>query len=201
MAEDGTRIGLYNEFFQQPSDDFIDAFAAAADLQHTEVAISPLSGDEAVRKQNGKNYTNVRLLRMLETLKRHEIPIFIYFSLNLPGETPQTFRRTLQLAEEIGRIYPPQLLRMLNPCHTLDPLSPMSRQPRKYRMEVHYKNFMDYYAYCKGTGWQPRHVIRGQHRGFEMAGRPAQTVEQMAQIWDLFARQQRYKCFPVPRGW
>ena len=201
MGQDNVRIGLYNEFFQQPSDDFINAFAAAADLQHTEVAISPLSGNEAVRKQNGKNYTNIRLLRMLENLKRHEIPIFIYFSLNLPGETPQTFRQTLQLAEEIGRIYPPNLLRMLNPCHTLDPLSPMSRQPRKYRMDVHYKRFMDYYTYCKGTGWQPRHVIRGQHRGFEMTGRPAQTVEQMAQIWDMFAKQQKFRCFPVPRGW
>ena len=86
-----------------------------------------------------------------------------------------------------------------NPCHTIDPLSPMSRQPGKYRIDVQYNNFMDYYTYCKGTGWQPRHVTRGQHRGFEMRGRPAEVVEQMAQVWDAFAKQQKFRCFPVPR--
>ena len=201
LREQEGRIGIYNEFFQLPSDEFLDELAATADLKHTEVAISPLSGNEAVRKQNGKFYTNQRFLRMLETLRKHEIPIFIYFSLNLPGETPQTFRETLQLAQQIGRVYPSHLLRMLNPCHTIDPLSPMSRQPGKYRIDVQYNSFMDYYTYCKGTGWQPRQVTRGQHRGFEMRGRPAQVVEQMAQVWDAFAKQQKFRCFPVPRGW
>lgn len=195
------KIGLYNEFFQLPSTDFLADFAQTADLHHTEVAISPLSGNEAVRKQNGKFYTNAKFLGMLTTLKRYEIPIFIYFSLNLPGETPQTFKETLKLADQIGKSYPPHLLRMLNPCHTLDPVSPMSRQPAAFGMEVHYRTFRDYYSYCKGTGWQPRQVIRGQHRGFEMHGRPATIVEQMAQIWDIFARQQPFRCFPVPRGW
>ena len=195
------RIGIYNEFFQLPSTEFLDELAATADLTHTEVAISPLSGDEGVRKQNGKFYTNERFLAMLERLSAHEIPIFIYFSLNLPGETPQTFKQTLYLADAIGKQYPPHLLRMLNPCHTLDPVSPMSRQPDAFGLEVHYQSFMDYYTYCKGTGWLPRQVIRGQHRGYEMVGRPATTVEQMAQIWDLFAKQQKFRCFPVPSGW
>lgn len=201
LQEQKIRIGIYNEFFQSPSKDFLAEFARSADLEHTEVAISPLSGNETVRKQNGKFYSNQKFLQMLRTLKKYEIPIFIYFSLNLPGETPQTFKETLYLAQEIGEIYPPHLLRMLNPCHTLDPVSPMSRQPDRFQMDVHYKTFQDYYTYCKGTGWQPRHVIRGQHRGFDMRGRSAQVVEQMAQVWDLFARRQRFQCFPVPRSW
>ncbi len=201
VREHGIRIGLYNEFFQLPSSEFIRALGDTFDLEHTEVAISPLSGDEEVRRRNGKFYTNERFLRMLETLRQYRVPIFIYFSLNLPGETFKTFKSTLQLANEVGKVYPHDLLRMLNPCHTLDPVSPMSRQPDAYGMEVHYKSFMDYYNYCKGTGWQPRQVIRGQHRGFEMKGRPAQVVEQMAQIWDMFAQQQRFRCFSVPRGW
>ncbi|HRW04420.1 MAG TPA: radical SAM protein [Caldilineaceae bacterium] len=194
-------IGIYNEFFQLPSVEFLDALAASANVQHTEVAISPLSGDEAVRRQNGKFYTNERFLAMLERLAAHEIPIFIYFSLNLPGETPQTFKQTLHLADAIGKQYPSHLLRMLNPCHTLDPVSPMSRQPAAFGLQVHYQTFMDYYTYCKGTAWLPRHVTRGEHRGYEMIGRPAATVEQMAQIWDIFAKQQKFRCFPVPSGW
>lgn len=196
-----TRIGIYNEFFQLPPHEFIDELGRTADLQHTEVAISPLSGNEAVRRRNGKFYSNERFLAMLDTLKTYSIPIFVYFSLNLPGETLQTFKETIALAEQIGKRYPPHLLRMLNPCHTLDPVSPMSRQPDAFGMAVHYRTFQDYYSYCKGTGWQPRYVTRGEHRGFEMEGRPARMVEQMAQIWDLFAKAQRFRCFPVPRGW
>ncbi|MBV7338950.1 radical SAM protein [Chloroflexi bacterium TSY] len=188
-------------FFSCPPRIFLVEFARTADLEHTEVAISPLSGNEKVRKKNGKFYSNQKFLAMLQTLKQYEIPIFIYFSLNLPGETPQTFKETLYLADEIGKTYPHHLLRMLNPCHTLDPVSPMSRQPGAYKMDVHYTTFRDYYTYCKGTGWQPRQVIRGQHRGFEMEGRPANIVEKMAQIWDIFAQQQKFQCSTVPRGW
>ncbi|MCL4859971.1 MAG: radical SAM protein [Caldilineaceae bacterium] len=201
LRAQGTRIGIYNEFFQLPPPEFIDELGRSADLQHTEVAISPLSGNEEVRRRNGKFYTNERFLTMLDTLKSYSIPIFVYFSLNLPGETLQTFKETLALADQIGKRYPPHLLRMLNPCHTLDPVSPMSRQPDAFGMTVHYRTFQDYYNYCKGTGWQPRYVTRGEHRGFEMEGRPASMVEQMAQIWDLFAKAQRFRCFPVPRGW
>ena len=201
LRNDGIRIGIYNEFFQLPSNDFIDELCMTADLAHTEVAISPLSGDEEVRRSNGKFYTNERFLRMLETLKKYEVPIFVYFSLNLPGETPQTFKKTLHLADQIGKTYPHHLLRMLNPCHTLDPMSPMSRQPDSFGMDVQFKRFQDYYNYCKGTGWEPRRVVRGQHRGFEMASRPTRIVEQMAQIWDVFAQAQQFRCFPVPRGW
>ncbi|MEM7033867.1 MAG: radical SAM protein, partial [Chloroflexota bacterium] len=177
------------------------AFAEATVLEYTEVAISPLSGDEKVRRRNGKFYTNDRFLGMLRALKEFNIPIFIYFSLNLPGETPETFQKTLKLAAQINRVYPPELLRMLNPCHTLDPVSPMLIRPDIFDLDVHYKTFKDYYNYCKGTGWEPRHVIRGQHRGFEMVNRPVQVVEQMAQQWDTFAAQQPGRCYPVPRGW
>ena len=201
LRNDDIRIGIYNEFFQLPSNDFIDELCKTADLAHTEVAISPLSGDEEVRRHNGKFYTNERFLRMLETLKKYEVPIFIYFSLNLPGETPQTFKKTLYLADQIGKTYPHHLLRMLNPCHTLDPMSPMSRQPDSFGMNVQFTTFRDYYDYCKGTGWEPRRVVRGQHRGFEMASRPTRIVERMAQIWDVFAQAQQFRCFPVPRGW
>jgi len=201
LRQKAVKIGIYNEFFQLPSREFIAEFSATADMAHTEVAISPLSGDEEVRRQNGKFYANERFLRTLEDFKRFEIPIFVYFSLNLPGETFKTFKRTLELAQAVGQAYPSHLLRMLNPCHTLDPMSPMSRNPEQFGMEVAYRTFADYYNYCRATGWQPRNVLRGQHRGFEMKGRPTKTVEQMAQIWDLFAEQQPFRCFPVPRGW
>jgi radical SAM superfamily enzyme YgiQ (UPF0313 family) len=201
LRESGVRLGLYNEFFQLPSDEFLQAFVSVAELAHTEAAISPLSGDEQVRRRNGKFYSNRQLVRTLETFRQHRIPVFVYFSLNLPGETPRAFERTLQLADEIGRFYPPELLRMLNTCHTLDPASPMSENPERFAAQVGYRTFQDYYTYCRGTGWQPRTVIRGQHRGFDVIGRPPEVIEGMARQWDEFAAQQPYNCAPVPRGW
>lgn len=204
MRERGLRIGLYNESFQLPSDEFIEAFAGVADPAHTELAISPLSGSEKVRKRNGKFFSNARLLRVLRTLEHHRLPVFVYFSLNLPGETPRTLKDTLRLAENVGRAYPAELLRMLNTCHTLDPVSPMSKPTQELKslgIQVHYQTFQDYYAYCRGTGWQPRSVTRGQHRGFEIQGRPNEVVEQMARRWDQFAEKQVFRCYPVPRGW
>ncbi len=204
FAEMQTRrlcIGIYNEFFQLPSPEFIRQFGETVDLDHTEVAISPLSGNEAVRELNGKHYTNARFLQMLTHLQAYRVPIFVYFSLNLPGETLQTFRETLKLAQSVGQAYPPDLLRMLNPCHTLDPVSPMSRRPAPFKIYVEYHTFRDYYDYCRVTAWEPKYVQRGQMRGFTMEGRPTATVEQMAKIWDMFAQAQKFRCFPVARVW
>ena len=194
-------IGIYNEFFQLPSKEFIRQFGETVDLDHTEVAISPLSGNEAVRALNGKHYNNERFLQMLTHLQAYRVPIFVYFSLNLPGETLQTFRETLKLAQRVGNAYPPELLRMLNPCHTLDPMSPMSRHPAPFKIHVEYNTFRDYYDYCRATAWEPKYVQRGQMRGFAMEGRSTDTIEQMAKIWDMFARAQKFQCFPVARVW
>lgn len=195
------RIGFYNEFFQLPSREFIRQFGETADLEHTEVAISPLSGNEKVRDLNGKHYNNERFLGMLKHMQEYRIPIFVYFSLNLPGETLQSFKETLQLAKQVGESYPQDLLRMLNPCHTIDPMSPMSRQPGVFKIHVEYNTFKDYYEYCRSTAWEPKYVQRGALRGFAMEGRPTETVEQMARIWDMFAQAQKFQCFPVARVW
>jgi hypothetical protein len=201
MAERGLRIGLYNEFFQLPSEEFVAAFAAVADPEHTEVALSPLVGSEHVRRLNGKTFGNAELYATLDRLREHELPLYVYFSLNLPGETPSTFRETLRVAEEICRRYPPHLLRMINKCHTIDPVSPMSETPTRFGVHPEFKTFLDYYQYCECTAWQARQVIRGSLRGFTTAKLRPNQIEQMAQEWDAFAESQKARCFPVPRGW
>ena len=40
------RVGLYNEAFQLPSPGFVQAFAQTADLEHSQVALSLLSGTD-----------------------------------------------------------------------------------------------------------------------------------------------------------
>ena len=201
LRDRGLTIGIYNEFFQLPSDEFLDGLAAAADLEHTEVAISPLSGDERVRRLNGKAFTNADLFRVVDALRGRQVRLFVYFSLNLPGETPKTFRETLRLAEQIGRRYPAGLLRMINKCHTLDPASPMSEAPGKFGIRTEYRTFADYYRYCEQTGWQARLAARGTLRGFGAVSSKTTEIESMARQWDAFAEAQPFRCFAVPKGW
>ena len=84
------RIGIYNECWQLPGLDWVDALAETFVVPDSQLAISPLSGNEEVRRLNGKHYSNERLLQFLEALERHRLPIFVFFSLNLPGETEAT---------------------------------------------------------------------------------------------------------------
>ena len=84
------RIGIYNECWQLPGLDWLDALVETFVTTDSQLAFSPLSGNEEVRRLNGKFYSNERLLQFLQALKRHRLPVFIFFSLNLPGETEST---------------------------------------------------------------------------------------------------------------
>ena len=194
-------IGLYNEFFQLPSDEFLQLFTQTADLNHSETGITLLSGDEGVRRRNGKFFSNRRLFQVLSWLRRHQIPIFIYFSTNLPGETEKTFRRTIELAQEIARFYPGEMLRMLNMCHTVDPLSPMALDPDEYGIRVNMRTFEDYYSYCQRTARARPDIARGDWRGFRDARRRQGEVEAMAQRWDGFCAEQGFDCYTCPTAW
>jgi len=201
LQQRGVRIGLYNEFFQLPSDEFLQLFTETADLSHSEVAITLLSGDEKLRRVNGKFFSNRRLFQVLSWLRRYQIPIFLYFSANLPGETERSFRHTIRLARQIVRYYPGELLRMHNMCHTLDPLSPMSLVADRYGIKLEMHSFMDYYYYCQRTAYARRDVARGSWRGFRDANRRQGEVEAMARQWDEFCAEQESRCYRVPWGW
>lgn len=201
LQEREIRIGLYDELFQLPEHAFFDALSTVAEPQYSEMVISPLSGAEDVRRLNGKEFSNQQLLDALAHLKQLKLPVFIYFSLNLPGENDRTFRQTLRLAEEIARLYPPHLLRMANMLHTLDPCSPMSQAPTTYRIKVEFKTFADYYRYCRETPAARSNIPLGAWRGFEMENKAMRSLESMAAQWDEFCRRQRAQCMPVPRIW
>jgi len=197
----GVRIGIYNEHFQLPSQEFVEDFIRTADISCSELALSLLCGSEQVRRLNGKFYSNQQLRRILTLLKQNEVPLFIYFSLNLPGEDERTFRQTLDLARRIGRFYPPHLLKMINMMHTLDPCSPMSREPGRFSIQLEMRSFMDYYNYCRMTPAARPGVAPGKRRGFTLSGGQDRSLELMARQWDEFCAGQPFTCIPVPRTW
>ena len=195
------KIGLYNEFFQMPDLKFVEALAAVGDPDHSAVAITPLSGNERVRRLNGKHYSTEQLFDLLETLSRCKMYLLIYFSLNLPGETREVFAETLELAKEIYDFYPRSYLKILNTVHTIDPLSPMNVNAGKFGLSSHMTTFMDYYAYCRDTGRQDPNARAGMKRGYEMLGRGTEDMEAMVAAWDAARQGRENSWWPVPLGW
>jgi radical SAM superfamily enzyme YgiQ (UPF0313 family) len=197
LRERGIRIGIYNEHFQLPSEAFISDFATTADLAHSVIAVSPLSGSSRVRRTNGKCFSDEQLVKTLNVLKRYDVPLMVYFSLNLPGEDRDGFGRTLALAEKIIRIYPEHLLRIYNMCHTIDPCAPMSAEPRRFGVELDLRTFRDYYRYCQQTYISRPEMTRGALRGFAVKGRPVDAIEAMAVAWDRLCSRREAVCRPV----
>jgi len=201
MQREGVHIGLYNELFQLPEPAFVDAFAAHADLEHSCVALSPLSGSEAVRRLNGKGYSDAELFAVLEQLKSYGLYIFVYFSLNLPGEDEMTIRETVALAAQIYGLYPHDKLKILTSLHTIDPLSPMNVRPDDFGIEVDMSSFADYYEYCRNTGLALPHSRTELFRGFRPRDAAARDLARMADVWDAAREGREESWWPVPPSW
>lgn len=201
MQRREVRIGLYNEFFQLPKPAFIEAFADSVDLEHSCVAVSPLSGVERVRRLNGKFYSNEQLLEVLALLKERQLSLFCYFSLNLPGEDQDTIRETVALAERIYDLYPHALLKILTSSHTIDPLCPMNTRPEEYDIEVDMSSFLEYYDYCRNTQLASESARTELLRGFRPRDPAARDMALMADIWDQAREGRETSWWPVPPSW
>ena len=189
------RIGLYQEAFQLPSDDYVRAFAECADLRHSQLCLSPLSGDERVRALNGKNYSNHELFDRLKTMRRSKIPLAMYYSFNLPGQDEAALRKTIFCTERLAQAYDPRLLMVYNQPHTLDPCSAMGRHPENYDITVALRTFQDYFDYCRVTAAERPGVLGNTQRGFTWEGRTPESESKMQPMWRGFAERQRFMCF------
>jgi clorobiocin biosynthesis protein CloN6 len=201
LRASGVRIGVYNEFFQMPSRAFVEDYVRSVDMAHSCVALSPLSGNERVRRLNGKHYSNDQLFEMLELLARYKSYIFVYFSMNLPGEDSRTFEETLEIAQSIYDFYPSSYLKILNTVHTLDPLSPMNMYADKYGIQAGLSSFRDYYEYCRATSLGGQAARTELHRGFALKDPGARSIEAMADAWDRARQGREGSWWPVPPSW
>ncbi|NPV07544.1 MAG: radical SAM protein [Anaerolineae bacterium] len=198
LREAGIMIGLYNEHFALPGREFVRDLAETADVTYSELGFTLLSGSEAVRRRNGRHFSNRDFLRLLELLRSIGMPIYVYFSLNLPGENEKTLEETLSLADRIAGMYPPTLLKMISMFHTLDPLSPMAEESGAYGVDITYRSFQDYYNYCRATpaaGRVPSSALRG------FRDRSTRDLDAMAERWNQWSRRRGGFCYPVPPTW
>lgn len=188
------RPGLYVESFQLPSPALRAALCDRADLEHSELALTPLSGDEGVRRRNGKRYSNAALLDAVAELGARGVSVFAFFSLNLPGEDEATLTQTLALAEALLEAAPPGRLRVANICHTLDPASPLAESPEGWGATAAMRCLADFVALAEQP--RPWRFEEGE-RGFGMPGR---DLAAMVARWDAFCAGRETLAIPVPRG-
>jgi hypothetical protein len=165
------------------------------------VALSPLSGNERVRRLNGKHYSNDDLFEVLDALSVHRFYLFVYFSLNLPGETNETFEETIELAKQVYDFYPPSLLKILNTVHTIDPVSPMNMYPEKFGIQSNMRTFNDFYEYCQGTRQTSPLARIGYNRGYDLINPADRSLYDMANAWDNARVGRESSWWPVPPSW
>ncbi len=201
LRERNVQIGIYNELFQLPDPAFIKQFARSVNMTHSCLTLSPLSGSERVRRLNGKRYSDAELINVLDHLNLYNIPIFVYFSLNLPGEDETTVQASVDLAGQIANHYPSSLLKIINSCHTLDPLSPMQQHPEKFGIRTEWSTFMDFYTYCRETQFAGPEARSGARRGFEFVNPEARSVTAMADAWDAGRGGRETSWWPIPPSW
>ncbi len=144
IRESGQRPAMYLELFQLPTKEFVDEVASTFHCSKTVLEISPISGNEQLRKENGKLFSNEQLYETVSYILSKGIRIQMYYTVNIPGETREQLEDTLfqmkylRMAFGIRNIFYQRVV--------IDPLAPM-RQWEGVRVE--YNSFMDYYRYCQ----------------------------------------------------
>ncbi len=201
LRKEQIKIGLYNEFFQLPPPGFMKEFVRTADMQHSSVALNPYSGSERVRRLNGKRYNDAQFFNALDEVNLYNVPIIVYFSLNLPGEDEEAIQQTIKLAQSIYNMYPHSKLKILNSCHTVEPLSPMTQHPGRYGVDIQWRTFRDWYEYCRNTQLQLPGARTGEWRGFDLLPPATRSVEAMADAWDAAADGHEATWWPIPPSW
>lgn len=139
------KIGLFTEAWQLPDKIFIDEFSKTFIKEFSNLAFSPMSGNENIRQKFGKLYSNEEMMNSIKKLKNENIPIEIYFSYYLPDEKYKDFFQTLKLINNIRKDYPANILTIYCYPVSVDPGSILFDSPEKHNIELIKRKFIDFY--------------------------------------------------------
>ncbi len=128
-------IGLYIESFQLPSAALLDALARRADPDHSELAITVLSGNAALRHRHGKRFGNLALFAAIEAMRERDLSASLFFSLGLPGSDGRAFEASLEFARRLLDADRGSL-RLAALPQALDPCAPMALEPGAWGLDL-----------------------------------------------------------------
>ncbi len=172
IRKTGVKPGMYLECFQLPTREFVDEVANTFDKKQTILEISPISGNEKLRKENGKGFSNEELYERVHYIRSKGIKVQLYYTVNVVGETEEQFMDTffqmkyLRMTYGMREIYYQRVV--------IDPLAGM----RKWKgVNAEYNTFMDYYHYCQ-IPHTDKYTATGFHDGGQL------PVEKKLQMYD-----------------
>lgn len=146
--------GMYLECFQLPTKGFIDEILLTFDVENIILVISPISGNEFVRKKNGKLFSNSSFIDILQYIKKNRIRLQLYYTQNLYKETKDEFWDTYNQIKYIH-----DGLGLSKRCFFYQPIviDPLAGMREYENIKVFYHTFEDYYRYCASNlpnyGW------------------------------------------------
>ena len=191
-------LGLYLESFQLPSVALLDAVARGCDPDHSELAITAVSGDPAHRRRHGKAFGDGELLACLDVLRARGMSVSVFFALGLPGEDDAAFEATLALA---GRLIERDRLgtqRVAALPQALDPGAPMALEPARWGLEpTDAGDLAARLARARGLADGSLHPLDPRALGYRV---PGCELRDRAARWNELATQAPEAVIPVPGG-
>lgn len=145
IRKHNVKPGMYLECFQLPSKEYIDEIIKTFDRDQIVLVISPISGNEVLRKENGKVFSNKDFIEILKYIKYNNIKLQLYYTINVVGETKSQFEETIEQIKYIHNV-----LGLAKKCifyqHIV--VDPLAGIREVNGTQVKYKSFLDYYNYC-----------------------------------------------------
>lgn len=117
---------IYNEFWQIPSEEFINKCTENGLNGKLDCAITAFTGDESMRKKLGKAFTNIELIECLTLCLKSHVTVKLYFSRFLPDENATSLLQTYKLMQRILELdKDTQLIQIFYEGYLADPCSIM----------------------------------------------------------------------------
>ncbi|WP_455716922.1 B12-binding domain-containing radical SAM protein [Anaerosporobacter sp.] len=117
---------IYNEFWQIPSEDFINKCTENGLSGRLDCTITAFTGDESMRKKLGKVFTNTELIECLNLCLDAHFTVKLYFSRFLPDENAISLLQTFKLIQTILNLdKSTQLIQIFYEGYLADPCSIM----------------------------------------------------------------------------
>jgi radical SAM superfamily enzyme YgiQ (UPF0313 family) len=184
-------IGIYMGLWQLFEREFIDELARTFDTSLSWLSFSPTSGNEFVRRFNGKHFSDRELFERLLWFKNLGLQLEIFFALNLPKETDLTFKESIALGKRILEIYPAGKLKLHCQPIILDPCCPMSLYPQKFGIKPLVFTFKDYYE--KNKEYYERQRVTNQRSRGEELKYFSHTTETIKSPLDIMQRRDKWR--------
>lgn len=138
-------VDFYFECWGLPTERFIRDFRRTFPSPESYIAVSPDSGNEAVRKRNKQPfYTDEALFRTLDRFDANELSFDVFYSIALPGEVLESARDTQRQINHIATSYK-RPRRLMTWSVQLEPGSPQFERPADFGMQTDRSSFVDFY--------------------------------------------------------